>query len=144
MFYIANKFFYDQQINEQILLSNFDFQLIFSNIQDEILHHEQDAELGCTKAQHRLGVLLIHDKRNTENLFKAYKWLFISVALGNEKARNDLQKVNNLLGGDEEIDVGFNLVMEWFGEKFDSNKSKDEEKWKPELLKYRFSAAALH
>lgn len=118
--------------------------MIFATSRDEILHHVQDAELGCSKAQHQLGVLLTQDKRNIDHLIEAYKWLFISVILGNENARNDLQQVNNLLGSDEEIDKGFDLVVDWFNEKFDAHKSSNEEKWKPELLKWRFSPAHVH
>ena len=118
--------------------------MFFANTNDEIRHQKQEAELGCSKAQHRLGVLLIQEKKSLDNFFEAYKWLFIAVALGNEDARNDLIQVNNLLGDDEEIDTGFDLVMEWFGEKFNSHKSSNEENWKPELLKWRFSSAHVH
>jgi len=118
--------------------------MFFANSKDEMQHHQQEAELGCSKAQHRLGVLLIQEQKNLDDLFEAYKWLFIAVALGNEKARNDLIQVNSLLGGDEEIDIGFDLVLNWFGEKYDIHKTGDEEKWKPELLKWRFSAANVH
>lgn len=118
--------------------------MIFKNSKDEIQHQKHEAELGCTKAQHRLGVLLIQEAKTINNLFEAYKWLFISVVLGNENARNDLQRVNNLLGSDEDIDTGFDLVTEWFREKFDDRKSSNEEKWSPELLKWRFSPAYVH
>jgi len=128
----------------KLLKLDFKFQMFFANTKDEIQHHKQEAELGCSKAQHRLGVLLIQEQKNFDDLFEAYKWLFIAVALGNEKARNDLIQVNSLLDGDEEIDTGFDLVLEWFDRKYDIHKLCDEEKWKPELLKWRFSAANVH
>jgi TPR repeat protein len=118
--------------------------MFFANTKDEIQHLKQEAELGCSKAQHRIGMLHIQEKRNLENLFEAYKWLFISVALGNEKARKDLIKVNSLFGSDEEIELCFDLVLEWFDEKFDIDNLGEEEKWKPELLKWRFSSANVH
>ena len=118
--------------------------MIFANPQFEILHLKKDAEIGCTKAQHQLGLFILQLDDEIQNYYEAYKWLFISCALGNEGARNDLIKVNSLLGSDDDIDEGFDRVLEWFGNKFDHNEYGEEEKWSPELLKWRFSAAHVH
>ena len=92
-------------------ISSFDLHIIFANEEQEILYRREDSERGCTKAQHRLGALLMIQKNNINALYEAYKWLFIAVALGNENAKNDLAEVNSLLGADE-IDPGFDMAME--------------------------------
>jgi TPR repeat protein len=124
-------------------ISSFDLHIIFANEEQEILYRREDSERGCTKAQHRLGALLMIQKNNINALYEAYKWLFIAVALGNENARNDLSEVNYLLGV-EEIDPGFYMAMEWFSEKFDDSPDRREEEWSMELLRWRFAPTYVH
>ena len=124
-------------------ISSFDLHIIFANEEQEILYRREDSERGCTKAQHRLGALLMIQKNNINALYEAYKWLFIAVALGNENARNDLSEVNYLLGV-EEIDPGFDMAMEWFSEKFDDSLERREEEWSMELLSWRFAPTCVH
>jgi hypothetical protein len=100
-----------QMHREPVQISTFDLHIIFVNEEQEILHRREDSERGCTKAQHRLGALLMIQKNNINALYDAYKWLFIAVALGNENAKNDLAEINSLLGTDE-IDPGFDMAME--------------------------------
>ena len=100
-----------QMNREPVQTSTFDLHIIFVNEEQEILYRREDSERGCTKAQHRLGALLMIQKNNINALYEAYKWLFIAVALGNENAKNDLAEVNSLLGADE-IDPGFDMAME--------------------------------
>ena len=123
--------------------STFDLHIIFVNEEQEILYRREDSERGCTKAQHRLGALLMIQKNNINALYEAYKWLFIAVALGNENAKNDLAEVNSLLGADE-IDPGFDMAMEWFSEKFDDSLERQEEEWSIELLRWRFAPKCVH
>ena len=122
-----------QMNREPVQTSTFDLHIIFVNEKQEILYRREDSERGCTKAQHRLGALLMIQKNNINALYEAYKWLFIAVALGNENAKNDLAEVNSLLGADE-IDPGFDMAMEWFSEKFDDSLERQEEEWSIELL----------
>jgi hypothetical protein len=132
------------QIHSEIKqLSSFGLQIVFANEEQEILYRREDSERGCTRAQHRLGALLMIQKNNMTFLYEAYKWLFIAVALGNENARNDLAEVNSLLGVDE-IDAGFDMAMEWFSEKFDESPERQEEEWTLELLRWRFTPACVH
>ena len=124
-------------------ISSFDLHIKFANEEQEILYRREDSERGCTKAQHRLGALLMIQKNNINALYEAYKWLFIAVALGNENARNDLSEVNYFLGV-EEIDPGFDMAMEWFSEKFDDSPDRREEEWSMELLRWRFAPTCVH
>jgi hypothetical protein len=117
--------------------------VVFANLEQEMLFRKEDAELGCSKAQHRLGSLLMQRKNDLKALHEAYKWLFISVVLGNESAKDDLTEVNKMLGEDE-IDPGFELATEWLTEKFDEDINAKEEEWSMELLKWRFSPATVH
>lgn len=71
--------------------SNIDYRLHFLSVHDEIKWLKVDADLGFTYAQHRLGVLYLKSASGTEELYQAYKWLFISVALGNDTANDDLE-----------------------------------------------------
>ena len=132
-----------QMQRKPIQISTFDLHIIFANEEQEILYRREDSERGCTKAQHRLGALLMIHKKNINALYEAYKWLFISVALGNEIAKNDLNEVNSLLGVDE-IDPGFDMAMEWFSEKFDDSIERQEEEWSMELLRWRFALTCVH
>ena len=132
-----------QMHREPVQISTFDLHIIFVNEEQEILYRREDSERGCTKAQHRLGALLMIQKNNINALYEAYKWLFIAVALGNENARNDLSEVNYLLGV-EEIDPGFYMAMEWFSEKFDDSPDRREEEWSMELLRWRFAPTYVH
>lgn len=129
--------------SEKIKNSSFDFHIVFANEDQEILYRREDSERGCTKAQHRLGALLMNQKNNINALYEAYKWLFIAVAIGNENARNNLSEVNSLLG-EEEIDHGFDMAMEWFSEKFDDSLDRREEEWSMELLRWRFAPKCVH
>ena len=138
-----NDFLHLQKNRKQIHISSFDIHIIFANEEQEILYRREDSERGCTKAQHRLGALLMLKKKNINALYEAYKWLFISVALGNENAKDDLTEVNALLGVDE-IDSGFDMAMEWFSEKFEESIERQEQDWSMELLRWRFGPACVH
>lgn len=111
---------------------------LFQSAPEEILWHQTDANLGYTKAQHRLGLLYLESAIDAGELYQAYKWLFISVALGNETARDDLIEVNTRLDYDQ-INEAYQLAEDWFEEKFDEEFERDESVWSPELLKWRFA-----
>jgi hypothetical protein len=132
-----------QMHRRPIQISTFDLHIIFANEEQEILYRREDSERGCTKAQHRLGALLMVQKNNINTLYEAYKWLFIAVALGNENAKDDLTEVNALLGVDE-IDTGFDMAMKWFSEKFEESIDRKEQEWSMELLRWRFGLSCVH
>ena len=115
----------------------------FQSVQEEIKWHQADANLGFTSAQHRLGVLYLESASGSNDLYQAYKWLFISVALGKETARDDLIEVNRRLDY-EQIGEAYQLVEDWFEEKFDDDLDRDEGKWSPELMKWRFAPKLVH
>jgi TPR repeat protein len=117
--------------------------LHFQSVPEEILWHLNEAELGYTKIQHRIGSLYLESSCSVEELYQAYKWLFISVALGNEAAKDDLVEVNTSLDYDQ-IDQAYQLAEDWFDEKFDEISDRDESKWSPELMKWRFALPLVH
>ena len=117
--------------------------LHFLSVLDEIKWLKADADLGFTSAQHRLGVLYLESASGADDLYQAYKWLFISVALGNEAARDDLIEVNRRLDY-EQIGEAYQLAEDWFEEKFDDDLDQDECNWSPELLKWRFALPLVH
>ena len=115
----------------------------FQSVPEEIKWHQTDANLGFTSAQHRLGVLYLESACGSDDLYQAYKWLFISVALGNETARDDLIEVNTRLDY-EQIGEAYQLAEDWFEEKFDDDLNRDECNWSPELMKWRFALPLVH
>jgi TPR repeat protein len=115
----------------------------FQSVLEEIKWHQTDANLGFTSAQHRLGVLYLESASGSDDLYQAYKWLFISVALGNETAKVDLIEVNRLLDY-EQIGEAYQLAEDWFEEKFDDDFDRDECNWSPELMKWRFALPLVH
>lgn len=116
---------------------------LFQSVPEEIRWHQTDANLGYTKAQQRLGLLYLESATDAGELYQAYKWLFISVALGNEVARDDLVEVNTRLDYDQ-INEAYQLAEDWFEEKFDEEFERDESVWSPELLKWRFAISLVH
>ena len=118
-------------------------RLHFQSVPEEIQWHLTEAELGYTKIQHRIGSLYLESSCSVEELYQAYKWLFISVALGNEAAKDDLIEVNTRLDYDQ-IDQAYQLAEDWFDEKFDEISERDESKWSPELMKWRFALPLVH
>jgi len=118
-------------------------RLHFQSVPEEIQWHLTEAELGYTKIQHRLGSLYLESACSAGELYQAYKWLFISVALGNDAAKVDLVKVNTHLDYDQ-IDQAYQLAEDWFDEKFDEISVRDESKWSPELMKWRFALPLVH
>jgi TPR repeat protein len=103
----------------------------------------EPSDLGCTKSQHRLGRLYLDGERSLENLSQAYKWLFIAVALGNKNAEKDLIEVNTLMSHDD-IDDAYELALSWIEALWDAPLDRDESKWYPELLQYRFTKSAVN
>ena len=117
--------------------------LHFQSVPEEIRWYLTEADLGFTKIQHHLGSLYLESANSVGELYQAYKWLFISVALGNESAKNALIEVNTRLDYDQ-IDQAYQLAEDWFDEKFDEVTERDESKWSPELLKWRFALPLVH
>jgi TPR repeat protein len=123
--------------------SSTDYHPHFQSALDEIKWLHTDADLGFTSVQHRLGVLYLESASGSDDLYQAYKWLFISVALGNETARDELIEVNRRLDY-EEIEEAYQLAEDWFDEKFDDDFDRDECNWSPELMKWRFALPLVH
>ena len=118
-------------------------RLHFLSVLDEIKWLKADVDLGFTSAQHRLGKLYLESASGSDDLYQAYKCLFISVALGNEAARDDLIEVNRRLDY-EQIGEAYQLAEDWFEEKFDDDLDRDECNWSPELMKWRFALPLVH
>ena len=66
----------------------------------------------------RSGLLYLQSSSDIENLYQGYKRLFISLALGNETARDDLIELNTRMDHDQ-IDAAYELAQDWFEQKFD-------------------------
>ncbi len=115
----------------------------FQSVHEEIQWLLTEADLGFTKIQHCLGSLYLESASSVGELYQAYKWLFIAVALGNESARNSLIEVNTRLDYDQ-IDQAYQLAEDWFAEQFDEISDRDESKWSPELMKWRFALPLVH
>lgn len=115
----------------------------FRSVTDEILWLQPDADLGYSMIQHRIGLLYLQSSSDIENLYQGYKWLFISLALGNETARDDLIELNTRMDHDQ-IDAAYELAQDWFEQKFDDNSQRDESKWALELLKWRFALSLVN
>ncbi|MEI7786566.1 MAG: hypothetical protein WCK08_19425 [Betaproteobacteria bacterium] len=116
---------------------------IFQSASEEIKWLQLDADLGCIKTQHRLGLLYLQSACGLADLYQAYKWLFISLALGNVSAQADLVAVNARLGSDD-ADEAYELAQCWFEEKFDESCEGDESRWSPDLLRWRFAPSLVH
>ena len=115
----------------------------FQSVTDEIHWLQSDADLGYPMIQHRIGLLYLESPSDIENLYQGYKWLFISLALGNETARDVLIELNTRMDHDQ-IDAAYELAHDWFEQKFDDDSQRDESKWAPELLMWRFELSQLH
>ena len=115
----------------------------FASKTEEINWLQPDAEMGCTKSQQRLGLIYFDSRKVLEDRIKAYKWLFISVALGNDDARSDLSRLHNFLD-EEEVDLGFDTASTWLEEKYMAIERQAELSWSLELLRWRFSPSNVN
>ena len=102
-----------------------------------------EAERGCSKSQQLLGHYLIDFAGDDASKLQAYKWFFISSALGNKAAEPDFQRIHGTLK-DEDADDAYLLAESWFDEKFDSVAEMPDAAWSHELLKWRFSSSNVH
>jgi hypothetical protein len=69
--------------------------------------------------------------------------LFISVWLGHLKAHPDLIKIMLILDIDGTED-SYELVDEWYEQKFDDSRGEDQQTWSMELLRLRFGDTLLN
>ena len=118
-------------------------RLVFPSLHVKIEWLQARADLGDVETQHQLGALYLEHAEDLTDLHQAYKWLFIAIALGNTHAEGDLIKVHARLDVDE-IDEAYTLVEAWFAEKFDDTWCRDESRWSPELLRWRFQPSLVH
>ena len=118
-------------------------QLSFANGDDEKAWLRSEADKGDVESQHRLGLLLMEETTDANSLREAYKWLFISVWLGHSKAHPDLMKIMLILDTDGTED-SYQLVDEWYAEKFDDSRGEDQQTWSMELLRLRFGDTLLN
>ena len=123
--------------------SNKKLQLSFSNAENEKAWLRSEADRGDVESQHRLGLLLMEETIDANALREAYKWLFISVWLGHSKAHPDLMKIMLILDTDGTED-SYQLVDEWYAEKFDDSRGEDQQTWSIELLRLRFGETLLN
>lgn len=122
---------------------DFSKSMHFLNAGDEINWWLESANLGCSKSQRRIGQILMDSPYGNKDLSSAYKWLFISVALGNDGARGDLSDVHNLMD-DDALDAGYELALAWFDMQYDKLRHGTEQAWTIELLSWFFSFDKLH
>ena len=118
-------------------------QLSFANAENEKAWLRSEADRGDVESQHRLGLLLMEEATDANALREAYKWLFISVWLGHSKAHPDLMKIMLILDTDGTED-SYQLVDEWYAEKFDDSRGEDQQTWSIELLRLRFGDTLLN
>jgi TPR repeat protein len=118
-------------------------QLSFANRGDEKAWLRSEADRGDVESQHRLGLLLMEETTDANALREAYKWLFISVWLGHSKAHPDLIKIMLTLDIDGTED-SYELVDEWYAQKFDDSRGEDQQTWSLELLRMRFGDTLLN
>jgi TPR repeat protein len=118
-------------------------QLTFANVEGEKAWLRSEADRGDVQAQHRLGLLLMEKPADVSGIREAYKWLFISASLGHLTASKVLLDVM-LLMGDDESDDAYELVLEWYDDKFDDSRGEDQQDWSLELLRMRFGATLLN
>jgi TPR repeat protein len=123
--------------------SNKKLQLSFPNAENEKAWLRSEADRGDVVSQHRLGLLLMEETTDANALREAYKWLFISVWLGHSKAHPDLMKIMLILDTDGTED-SYQLVDEWYAEKFDDSRGEDQQTWSMELLRLRFGNTLLN
>ena len=118
-------------------------QLSFANGNDEKAWLRSEADRGDVLSQRRLGLLLMEETTDANSLREAYKWLFISVWLGHLKAHLDLIKIMLILDIDGTED-SYELVDEWYAQKFDDSRGEDQQTWSLELLRLRFGDTLLN
>ena len=118
-------------------------QLSFANGDDEKAWLRSEADRGDVDSQHRLGLLLMEETTDASGIREAYKWLFICASLGHLTASKGLLDVM-LLMGDDESDDAYELVLEWYDEKFDVSRGEDQQIWSLELLRMRFQPALVN
>ena len=118
-------------------------QLTFANVEGEKAWLRSEADRGDVESQHRLGLLLMEEPADVSGIREAYKWLFISASLGHLTASKGLLDVM-LLMGDDESDDAYELVLEWYDDKFDDSRGEDQQAWSLELLRMRFGATLLN
>lgn len=102
-----------------------------------------EAERGCSKSQQMLGRYFFDLAGDSDSRMQAYKWLFISSALGNKSAEPDFQRIH-LTFADEDADDAYKLAESWFEEKFDLVEEMPDAAWSLELLKWRFASSNVH
>lgn len=107
---------------------------------DQILRHE--AELGNAECQRKLASILLQSTQ-AKDLVEAYKWLFISHALGNQEARADLVPLHEALGSIATT-TEYESIEEWFGDKYDQVTSNPEFPWAKELIEWCFKTPCVH
>jgi TPR repeat protein len=117
--------------------------LHFLSAESEINWLLIEADLGHTKAQHRLGRLYLKSGGGAADLIQAYKWLFISTVLGNDDAKDDLMEVCMQLTAEQD-DEAYRLTEVWAADKFDEVPGRDESQWSPELLRWRFAPSFVN
>lgn len=119
------------------------FQIVFQSAKQEIMWLLDDADLGHTWAQHRIGALYLASAESVDDLLQAYRWLFTCVALGDKRAQRELLQVMERLD-EHEVNDAHRLVEEWFDEKLDVTEDSEEELYAPELRKWRSDLEMRH
>jgi len=102
-----------------------------------------ESERGCSKSQQLLGRQFCDLGSDPASNMQAYKWFFISSALGNKAAEPDFQMIHTSMDVDDAGEA-YQLAESWFDEKFDLVEEMPDAAWSLELLKWRFASSNVH
>lgn len=100
------------------------------------------AEIGCAKSQQELSVRLMKSS-STHNAIEAYKWMFISLALGNQSAKESLLDLHDILDS-QSASYAYQEAEQWFDAKYDEVNSSVEKSWATELLQWCSQSQCAH
>lgn len=91
------------------------------------------ANLGYCVYQHLIGLCYLENGTSSEDLVQSFKWLLLSVTLGNNPAMHEMLRSKNKMNADQ-LNEAKQLAMDWLQEKFESGPPQDRDIWSPELF----------
>ena len=99
------------------------------------------AENGHSSYQYRLAIEINSKSKNSDRLVQSYKWLVLSILLGENRSKEILDFI--YLGmSSEEINLADSLIDSWIEDKFESKPNQDRSGWSSELKKFTSGASS--
>ena len=99
------------------------------------------AENGHSSYQYRLAIEINSKSKNSDRLVQSYKWLVLSILLGENRSKEILDFF--YLGmSSEEINLADSLIDSWIEDKFESKPNQDRSGWSSELKKFTSEASS--